>query len=268
MSPSNKKKSKSKSTLLSTDPLPTNYTISFATFICQANLSDINCFFEAAGSSQEGINLRIFWGRAFAEGKKVGQEKEYNRGYNEGYSDACEKDYKTTSSALSALKVSTTDDASTQTTPHMSPTPSHTSLNPTAPSLNPTAFETRPATANSMESHQEIKKPPVSDRFSWADDASALPTSPTLPHPPRDLSCLRSTSTHPFSSLQRKRGHPKNRRPRITQRLRVSHWPGHTHPWHHLSHPYTPSPVLLNWDQDPRLADLSKALRALGWVQQ
>jgi hypothetical protein len=94
MSPSNKKKCKSKSAkhntvdtvasessspLLSTDPLPTNYTISFATFICQADLSDIKHFCEAAGSSQEGINLRIFWGRAFAEGKKVGQEEEYNQ---------------------------------------------------------------------------------------------------------------------------------------------------------------------------------------------
>src|SRR5882762_1725190 len=107
MSPSNKKQSKAKpatskcatvpssSPPLSTDPqlTGTDYTASFATFISLANLSDIKSFCEAAASSQEGFNLKVFWGRAFAEGKKVGQKEEYDRGYNEGYSDACEKDY-------------------------------------------------------------------------------------------------------------------------------------------------------------------------------
>jgi hypothetical protein len=63
---------------LSTDPLPTNYATSFALFISQADLSDIKLFFEAAGSSQESTNLKIFWGRGFAEGKKVGQKEEYD----------------------------------------------------------------------------------------------------------------------------------------------------------------------------------------------
>ena len=59
-------------------PLPTNNTISFALFVSQADLADIDRFFKVAGSSQETLNLKLFWGRAFAEGKKVGREEQYN----------------------------------------------------------------------------------------------------------------------------------------------------------------------------------------------
>ena len=121
MSPSNKKQSKTKSAkcatktmsspLLSTPLTGTDYITSFATFISLANLSDIKHFCEAAGSSQEGINLKFFWEHVFAEGKKVGQEEEYNQGYNagynEGYSDACKKDYEAGLGANSS--VSTTE---------------------------------------------------------------------------------------------------------------------------------------------------------------
>ena len=114
---------------------------------------------------------------------------------------------------------------------------------------------------------QKHPKMPVSGRFDWADDAKELPITPTFPqYPPRDLSCLRSTSTHPFLSLQRKRGHRKSQW--ITQR-RHNHWHSYPYPWHHSS-PYTPFPqaASLNWDQDPRLRDLSNALRALGWARR
>src|ERR1700678_267447 len=119
MSPSNKKKGKatkhttivSSSHPLSTDPLPTDYTDDFATFIRLADLSDIQHFCEAASSSREGINLGVFWQRAFAEGQEVRQEEEYERGfasgYNDGYSDACEKDYEATLALYT--KVSTTE---------------------------------------------------------------------------------------------------------------------------------------------------------------
>ena len=114
----------------------------------------------------------------------------------------------------------------------------------------------------------EPPKSPVLDRFNWADEAEALYITSTIPqHPPRDLSCLRTTSTHPFSSLRRKRGRPKNRTRQNAQRSY-----SYTHPFsttqHLLSHPHTPFHASLNWDQDPRLADLSKALRALGWVRR
>lgn len=109
---------------------------------------------------------------------------------------------------------------------------------------------------------------PISDRFDWAKDATALPITPTFPqHPPRDLSCLRSTSTHPFSSLRRRLGRPKNRRKSRNPQGHHGHWHFYTQPRHHSSHPYTPSPSL-NWDQDPRLFELSQALKALGWVRR
>src|ERR1700678_2332964 len=44
-------------------PSPT--TIDFATFICIAGLSDIEQFCEAAASTQDGANLKLFWKRAF-----------------------------------------------------------------------------------------------------------------------------------------------------------------------------------------------------------
>jgi hypothetical protein len=118
------------------------------------------------------------------------------------------------------------------------------------------------------------QKPPemtdlhVLEHFDWADDANTLPISTTAPTKhPRDLSCLRSTSTHPFSSLRRKRGYPKNR----WNTQCHSHHNYHPFPtWHRSSHLHTPFRVSnsLNWDQDPRLSDLSKALKALGWFRQ
>ena len=83
MSPSNKKKSKaakhttiiSSSHPLSTDPLPTDYTADFATFIRLADPSDIQHFCETAASTQDGVNLMLFWKRAFEEGRKVGYKE-------------------------------------------------------------------------------------------------------------------------------------------------------------------------------------------------
>ena len=110
-------------------------------------------------------------------------------------------------------------------------------------------------------------KTPVSEPVNWGDEANTLPIVPTYPqYLPRDLSCLRSTTPHPFSSLQRRRSRPKKR---WNTRYHHSHghYPGYsyTNRWHHSSGPYAPS---LNWDQDPRLFDLSNALRALGWVRR
>ena len=75
---------------------------------------------------------------------------------------------------------------------------------------NPTAFETHPATTNSVENHQKNRKSPISDCFSWADDTSAFPMSPTLCQPPCGLSSLRSSTTNPFSSLCHRHCNYKN----------------------------------------------------------
>jgi hypothetical protein len=149
-----------------------------------------------------------------------------------------------------------TASVSVQTCPHTTPSPSFTSA------LTQTEH---PKPWKSSISNQNHPKLPTPDRFDWAEDSEKLPTTLTFPqHPPRDLSCLRSASAHPFSSLRRRRGHPKNR-----QTWNAQHSYGHSYSYsrHRSLHPHTPFPALLNWDRDPRLADLSNALHALGWVR-
>ena len=137
--------------------------------------------------------------------------------------------------------------------------------------VNRTGSKTHLASAGSMENYPKSKKSPVLESFNWADDANTLPVIPTFPqHPPRDLSSLRSTSMDPFLSLQRRHwhGHPKKRR--NDPRRRRSYWHQSFPALHHSSRSHTPFRTLnsLDWDQDPRLADLSNALRALGWARQ
>ncbi|KAJ7508964.1 hypothetical protein B0H11DRAFT_2184654 [Mycena galericulata] len=127
----------------------------------------------------------------------------------------------------------------------------------------------------------------------WAEDAEVLPIStlhpPLPPSSPRDFSALSTGTSRPFASLQRRR----RRSPRIST---SSHQPHSNHSrhtkstvYHHYaqtkpsSSPYfSPSfrydppsspfpserlPAQLDWDRDPRLRDLSRALTALGWVK-
>ncbi|KAJ7286990.1 hypothetical protein C8J57DRAFT_1282461 [Mycena rebaudengoi] len=112
---------------------------------------------------------------------------------------------------------------------------------------------------------------------------SPLICSPsTSPPSPRDFSALRSGTSRPFGSLQRRsRRAPRSLRTRQSgQRPFVLHI--------HTRHddlfqraaprskrdsyaPFSPStPVLsqlLDWDRDPRLRGLSRALTALGWCR-
>ena len=133
-----------------------------------------------------------------------------------------------------------------------------------------------------------ITSPPPCTSLNWADDAESLPISlPILPShpPPRDLSVLCSSSRKPFASLQRrdKRSQAnfsqsfRNRQPFIMprqtfsrRRFRLPHfsttpfWPDQVQP--HRTPRFSPSSTL-NWDGDPRLFELSRALNALGWVR-
>lgn len=265
---------------ITSEPLSTDYSTSFAMFISQAELSDIFFFFEAVGSSQESINLKIFWGRAFAEGKKVGKEEEYNRGYNsgynEGYSDACEKDYE---AGLTAASVSTTE-IGTQITIDTPITvlsdqiiQTNSEPLPTAPALPDTTnsmVQTFPSSSASISTQMEpVLEPPIPATvalapFSWADDVALLPTQ-VLPssRPPRDLSGLRSLTSNPFSSLQRRSKHQKNCRSR--RRRSPSNFvflPSHISFKSQFS-----SSSILDWESNPSLADLSHALKALGWIR-
>ncbi|KAJ7662693.1 hypothetical protein DFH06DRAFT_356992 [Mycena polygramma] len=107
--------------------------------------------------------------------------------------------------------------------------------------------------------------------FTWSDEVYAAPAhipSPLPPPAPRDFSVLRSASTPltPFITLQR-RSHRKQKSARppcqSASRSAPSRFP------HARSAPaYRPrsaSATTLDWDHDPRLSDLSRALRLLGW---
>ncbi len=157
-----------------------------------------------------------------------------------------------------------TRDASSQTTPHPDPTP------------NPIHIISPPA-------------PPLS----WADDVVSLLVSsppiilpPTVSKPPpRDLSALRSSSPKPFASLQRrnKRSQPPffqpfhNHQPLFIPHQtfsrrrfpppRVSFAPSRSARVHPHHTPHFSSTSALNWEADPRLFELSRALNALGWVR-
>ena len=120
-------------------------------------------------------------------------------------------------------------------------------------------------------------------RFDWADDAASLPTAPS--NLPRDISSLKTDRSWPFGNLRRwtrRRAPPQfysSRKkfrsavpslippqPFITRRHPSGIGPGKPT----ITVPFetpAPAPALkLDWDQDPRLADLSRALQALGWT--
>jgi hypothetical protein len=150
-----------------------------------------------------------------------------------------------------------------------------------APTCIVTGLKTRSAPTDFTKNGQKVEKPlifnpeppksSVSERFSWADDADRLPTPSIVPTKcPRDLSDLRSSTVNPFSSLKRRRRHPQNSHHRHFQPCHKHFYHPHCYPspshWHAPDRfPQPAFGVSLDWDQDPRLADLSNALRALGW---
>ena len=114
----------------------------------------------------------------------------------------------------------------------------------------------------------------------WADDAESLFSQPLpLPRQPRDLSSLRSSSPCPFASLQR-RSKSQGSRNYCQSRHNNSVFPYPRPQYNHHTSPRYPKtqypkfePVIshkashLNWESDPRLSDLSRSLKALGWIR-
>ncbi|KAJ7158274.1 hypothetical protein C8R43DRAFT_948582 [Mycena crocata] len=124
-------------------------------------------------------------------------------------------------------------------------------------------------------------------------DASATcpepPSTPPSNIPLRDFSALRSETSHPFKSLQRRHCR-SSRTTRPRQSTRTMHQAHHKMIVLHIydSRSEKPDPVAydqppavppsfpcpppsathntLDWDRDPRLRELSRALTALGWV--
>ena len=94
--------------------------------------------------------------------------------------------------------------------------------------------------------------------FDWANDTSLSTLPLIVSKQSRDLSSLRSSSKNPFSSLRRRHHYLKH--PKIIS----SHCYTQFHPTHSPFH-HTPPLTNLNWHHDPRLSELSRVLRSLGW---
>ncbi|KAF5372204.1 hypothetical protein D9758_005024 [Tetrapyrgos nigripes] len=163
-------------------------------------------------------------------------------------------------------------------------------------------LDSNPATpayvSTSSQTDPEVSSPPVAtsvpvSKLNWADDSDTIPPTVLIPptSSPRDISALRSNNLaiHPFNSLQR-----RARRSRFTPRSRqFIPTPIHLHPIttsqshsvitrrhphglgaHRPVQTFTPSsspfphpkPVSLDWVGDPRLVELGRILRDLGWV--
>src|SRR6202522_1205556 len=147
---------------------------------------------------------------------------------------------------------------------------------------------------NALTQTAELPPPPIkpqsltTTRLDWAEDAESLPIGPPPPltRQLRDLSALRSSSPAPFSSLRRRvkpirSSHQSRRRdrpfPLEFPNPPLQHPPPiyvppsrrRSHRWPTLSKPIIPlqTPAHLDWESDPRLSDLSRALKALGWIR-
>ena len=170
-------------------------------------------------------------------------------------------------------------------------TPSVAVLDPLESTTITTVLKMQSTMADFTENYQNsenspifVKKTPeplVSRHFNWADDASTLPIAPSLPYPPRDLSALRSSSPKPFSSLRRRNKRsqthyspPFRNQPPFTIRHRALPSRFFTTQFqpsqcHNYTHHFLPSSAdsALNWESDPHLSDLSRSLKALGWIR-
>jgi hypothetical protein len=125
--------------------------------------------------------------------------------------------------------------------------------------------------------------PPACD---WSDDTASIPIIPIFPknQPSHDLSALRTSNPNPFSSLARRNRRSKlpldNRnvsgsRPPFRPHQAPPHFPVSQStirrrfiPISTPISPPLPSTMALDWESDPRLLDLSQALKALGWIRQ
>jgi hypothetical protein len=202
---------------------------------------------------------------AFGEGFSAGIEEERKRCELTQVSKvnvATQTNPSTTISSISAsvqtnhlsTSTSTTATASVQTNiPLISPSSSAS-----------ISTQTEPLLISSDSLPVPIFEPPIpaiidSAPFDWATDTFSPSTLPLIiSKQPRDLSSLRSSSKNPFSSLHRR--HHYLKRPKNIS--------SHHYTQFHPTHPpfyHTPPLTNLNWHHDPRLSELSRVLRSLGW---
>ena len=285
---------------------PSSAAIDFETFIEFCNLEDIQRFFDTVGSTQEGRNLKLIWDRAFETGLDQGRnEEQVNRDSrdHEMYFQGKERGIREAKEAANRAELEyyyhgiekgkTEEQLEWTSKGHglhcFSPVAVLTSQgSQTDPEPTTTSIATQTSNISHLETSVQASEPPpslsqpqkvISKPLDWAEDTYSLPITPIAPlppplHQPRDLSVLRSSSSSsPFSSLQ-------YRSKRFNHYPRHSHHSRHCHshfnnsfysPHHNLPKPsqprfYTKTYSHLNWESDPRLSDLSRSLRALGWI--
>src|SRR5271168_4358081 len=191
-------------------------------------------------------------------------ERAYEKGWQEGMEEGC----RLGRDPPPPVPVVTVD-SGTQTQDDDNDSPPLPPVTSTAPVLDPPP-----------ETKSRSPPLPPSTRFDWANDAAtSLPILPSNP-PPRDLSILRSSLPKPFSSLQRCGRRAQNYSPRPSHNYipssaprqkfyrRRFQEPRHPPSWFRLNfNTFAPASSVLNWENDPRLLDLSQALKALGWIR-
>jgi hypothetical protein len=279
-------------------------SIDFETFIELADLDDVLRFCNAVASTQ-GRNLKLLWDRAFEAGLNQGRAEErdlrdeaYLQGKAMGikqaeeaarcaeidlYSHGIEKgraeerfEWTSIGHGLHCLSpVAILSDQIIQT--DLEP--------PILPLTTDSSVQTTSSSSLSISTQTEsISEPPIpttitSAPLNWADDPVPFPSqvSPTLL--PRDFSGFRSSNPNPFSSLR----HRSKRFTRYSRQSRHTHnfefscpsyrsrraplYPSHSYPHACCRPPAFTSTSHLNWESDPRLSDLSRSLKALGWIR-
>jgi len=218
----------------------------------------------------------------FEKGQVYGIVQERELWEMAGHSQTC---FATASSSTA------TADAGTQVD-LVAPLPpcTNTSVQTVSTDIQTSSTQTSPPPLVNVDTQTSVTmepSPPLS-RLDWAEDATSLPILPLLPissvprqRIPRDFSGLRSSRPNPFGSLQC-RSHTQitpHRHQKISfaqplpSRYRPPLCPLSSLPKPRIfpqalkNAPLISSPSVLDWDQDPRLSDLSQALKALGWIR-
>jgi hypothetical protein len=280
---------------------PSSAAIDFETFIKFCDLDDIHRFFDSVASKPEGRNLKLIWDRAFKEGNNKGwsarrdfSDEMYLRGKEMGIKETEEAaDRAAIDFYHHGIEKGKTEERSEWTSkghgPHcLSPIAILDSQgSQTDPEPPTTLISTQTSTISHLKTSVQASEPPpspsqpqkvISKPFNWADDTYSpqiipLPTQ-NLPSPllARDFSGLRSSNSNPFSSLQHrsKRSnhyshHSHGRHSRFNSN---SFYSPHYNPLKRSQpHFSTKTYSHLNWEYDPRLSDLSRSLKALGWIR-
>jgi hypothetical protein len=269
-------------TVLPTSPPSTAFD--FKTFGELLSLDDILQFCDAAAaaSTNEGRNLKLLWDLAFEQGLSRGltlRDEANHREKADSVKEAKEAASRAEIDLCLATEKGRTDERSEWTSAGHGP---HCISSTAVLSDKIIQTDSVPLIATMCDASVQSPDPlPLAvapqmttlPPFNWAEDTASLPIQ-VVPRrlPPRDFSALRSSKPNPFSSLRRRSNRFNYYSYQSRHRHSHSNFNSFRSP-HHISfntsephsHPKTHSH--LDWESDPHLSDLSRSLRALGWIR-